>query len=56
MRFRFYVTDLFEGQIIGTDDPKVAADFAKSEEHFVVDTETGKWLTSDGKKRDIKSA
>ena len=47
MKFRFYVTDLHQGLICGTDDAETARDFSASEDYFVVDTETGKWLTTD---------
>jgi hypothetical protein len=51
MKFRYYVTNLFEGRIEGTNDAENAENFAQSEDFFVVDTETGEWLTSDGRKQ-----
>jgi hypothetical protein len=43
-KFRFYITDLYDGCIKGTDDPETAAETAESEDFFVVDTETGELL------------
>lgn len=37
-RFRFYITDLFEGEMRGTNDPQIAKDCACCEEYFVLDT------------------
>lgn len=48
MHFRYYVTDLNDGLIAGTNDPGVATDFAASEDCFVVDTLTGLWLQPGG--------
>lgn len=47
-KFRFYVTDTFDGCIKGTDDESVAKDYAQSEDFFVLDTQTGKWLSVEG--------
>lgn len=44
MKFRYYITDLIDGVVKGTDKKEVAEDFRESEEHFVVDTSTGKRL------------
>ena len=44
MKFRFYITDLMEGEIVGTDDEAVAKNFANSVDCFVVDAEEGRWL------------
>lgn len=46
MKFRFYVTDTYDGCIKGTNDPVAARVFAECEDFFVVDTETGRWLVS----------
>ena len=48
-KFRFYITDLFHGRVVGTDDEKNASDHAVCEDFFVVDTETGQWLTGEGR-------
>lgn len=46
MKFRFYITDLLEGKVVGTDDEAVAKNFADSADCFVVDAEEGRWLWS----------
>jgi hypothetical protein len=45
-KFRFYITDLFEGVITGTDDEAMARRLALSEDFFVVDSENNLWITS----------
>ncbi len=47
-KFRFYITSLMNGAILGTDSETTARDYAVSEDYFVVDTETGLWLAVDG--------
>lgn len=49
MKFRYYITDTLEGLIVGTNDSVYALAAASSEDYFVVDSETGEWLTSSGK-------
>ena len=53
MKFRYYITDLDKGLIVGTDEPETARDFAASEDYFVVDTSNGTRLTVDGGDEDI---
>ena len=53
MQFRFYVTDLHEGRIYGTDSEEEATDLSASEDHFVLDSENGVWLLSNGEKLNI---
>lgn len=48
MKFRYYITDLFNGQISGSNNEDQAKELAQCEEYFVVDTETGQWLTPNG--------
>lgn len=48
MKFRYYITDLFEGAVTGTDNTEHAEAFACSEDWFVVDSETGEWLQPEG--------
>ena len=45
MKFRFYITDLVDGDIKGTNDEELARQYAYSEDFFIVDTETGMWLS-----------
>lgn len=47
MKFRFYIAELFNGQVVGTNDQETARDLAMSEEYFVIDSETGRWLVLD---------
>ncbi len=47
MKFRYYISDLGNGNVAGTDSEQTARDFAQSEEYFVVDAKTGLWLTND---------
>ena len=44
MKYRFYITDLYNGVIKGTDDEALARTLAQVEDYFVVDTQTGEWL------------
>ena len=48
VKFKYYITDLHEGAIQGTNDDKLAAELSTSEDYFVLETETGMWLTVDG--------
>lgn len=45
MKFKYYITNLFEGAVEGTNDDDKASAMAESEDFFVVDAETGEWLT-----------
>lgn len=44
MKFRYYITDLMRGCIVGTNETKEAESVALCEDYFVVDTETGEQL------------
>lgn len=48
MKFRYYITAVDSGTVLGTDSESDAESFSKSEAYFVVDSEKGLWLTSDG--------
>lgn len=48
MKFRYYITDLHSGSIVGTNDTEIATKLSGSEDFFVVDTETGEWITPNG--------
>lgn len=50
MKFRYYITDLYEGKICGTDSSPTAHNYAICEDFFVVDTASGKWLTLNGER------
>jgi hypothetical protein len=53
-QFRYYITDLFDGKIVGTDDICVAINSSSCEDYFVVDTHTNEWLLSDGTREQIQ--
>lgn len=46
-KFRYYITNLFEGEVQGTDDTKVAEEASNCDEMFIVDTETGSWIINE---------
>lgn len=54
MKYRFYITNLFDGVIQGTDLEGVAELYSPCEDFFVVDTESGEWLTTEGR-QDIEN-
>jgi hypothetical protein len=49
-KFRYYITDTMQGEVVGTNSSEVAQCAADTEDNFVVDTETNKWIQpiSDG--------
>lgn len=53
-KYRYYVTDLFDGAIKGTDNEEAAKSYATCEDFFVVDSHTGEWLTSENDRQAIK--
>ena len=56
MKFRYYITDLYEGVVAGTNDEDNARNFTSSDDYFVVDSDTGEWLTAEGKREPIKES
>lgn len=54
MKFRYYITDIGEGIVFGTDSEDDAKDYATSCDFFVIDASTGKWFTDDGSEFDIQ--
>lgn len=48
MKFRFYITDTFEGSIEGTNDEEKARALSGCEDFFVLDSEAGLWLSETG--------
>ena len=54
MKFRYYITDLFDGVVKGTDDEAVAKNHAVSPDSFVVDSQEGVLLLESGETDDIK--
>lgn len=55
-KFRYLITDTFEGLIIGTNDLITAQQYALSTDFFVADTLTGQWFMEDGELVDIGEA
>lgn len=53
-KFRYYITDLFDGVIKGTDNKDTALSYAQCVDFFVVDTETGLWLCEANETVEIK--
>ena len=45
MKFRYYITDLFEGCVTVTNDTNKAKNYCTCSDYFVVDSETGKWMS-----------
>lgn len=43
-KFRYYITDLFKGEVVGTNSKDLAAECAACEDFYVVDSETAEWL------------
>lgn len=54
MKFRYYITDLVSGDVKGTNDTQKALELADSEEHFVVEGETGTWLLPYAERQDVQ--
>lgn len=54
MKFRYYITDLNDGVIAGTDAIQVVLDYSLCEDYFVVDSHTGEWLQADGSRVPVK--
>jgi hypothetical protein len=48
MGFRYYITDLMDGSVRGTDDTNIARHFAESEDNYVVEPATNSWIQPDG--------
>lgn len=44
MSFRYYITNLIDGTVEGTDDTQSAENLATCEDFFVVDSNTGEWV------------
>lgn len=56
MKFRYYITSLPDGEILGTNTEEVAENFAMSCDYFVVDTETNQWIMEGGDRQDVREA
>lgn len=56
MKFRYYITDLMNGTVVGTDDRAVVESFVATEDAFAVDTETGFQIMPDMTTAEVKEA
>lgn len=54
MRFKYYITNLHEGVIEGSDSLDIAENFANSEDYSVVDADTGQWLQPEGGRVEVQ--
>ena len=45
MKYRFYVTNLFDGCIQGSNNEQAMKELSACEDFFIVDTESGQWLS-----------
>ena len=55
-KFKYYITDIINCEVVGTDDRDLATNYAESEDFFVVDAEAGQWIQTDGEAVDVESA
>jgi hypothetical protein len=53
MPYRYIITNTFEGRVEGTNDEQTARDLAESEDYFVADALTGRWLQPRGVESEI---
>lgn len=54
MKFRYYITNLFDGKVEGANDTVTAEGMSCCEEFFVVDSETGEWLQGNVNRESIQ--
>ena len=54
MKFRYYITDPFDGVVKGTNDKAVAKEHAACSDFFVVDSQEGVLLLESGEAYDIQ--
>ena len=55
-KFKYYITDITNCEVVGTDDRDLATNYAESEDFFVVDAEAGQWIQTDGEAVDVELA
>lgn len=53
-KFKYYVTNLFSGDIEGTNSDDKAKELAQCDEFYVVNAETGLWLAWDDGEIEVK--
>ena len=52
-KFKYYIVNLFDGNVTGTNKKETAEELSQVEEYFVIDTETNELLLEDGARRTI---
>ena len=55
-KFRYIITNTFDGKLEGTDDETTAKITADNEDSFVYDTKTGLWLDANGVQHELTEA
>lgn len=53
-KFKYYITDFYNGEITGTNSAEAAKDAALCGDFLVVEAETGQWLQDDGTRAEVK--
>jgi len=56
MGYRYYVTDLINGEVLGTDDLDIVHKFVMTEDAYAVDVETGEQIMPDMSRQPIHEA
>ncbi len=54
MKFKYYIIDLYDGAVKGTDDTELAKEAAECEDFYVVEADTGLWLLADGLSQQVQ--
>lgn len=54
MKFRYYIADLFEGTVWGTNDENKAKGYAQCADYYVIDTEASVWIPESGEPIEIE--
>ena len=47
MKFQYLIISTFDGSVVGTNDDKIAKEFAQAEDYFVLDAKTNCVLIGD---------
>jgi hypothetical protein len=55
VKFNFYIADTLNGEIIGTNSKAIAEDYASSDDYFVVEAETGRWILPGNDSVEVKA-
>ena len=56
MKFRYYITNTFNGDVEGTNNTDKAEELAACEEFFVVDSDSGEWLQASGNRVPVEDS